>query len=521
MLTAFGVGEAAISVSSAPGGSAVRSSTPSATWGRSPTPCARSAIGDVVGVRGPFGTDWGVGRGLADGRPATWSSSPAGSASPHCAVPSTSWSTAPVAGRGRVVRHRRARQPDQIIFDDDLEAWRAAGARGRRHRRRRPAGVGRARRAGDLVAGRGRLRPGPDHRPDLRARDHDAVHRPGPGRPGRRPDADPGLARTQHAVRRRPGAATASSAPSCSAATGPCCPTRASWRAAHRARAMSDPDRRRRPAHAWPCGSSPPATAASSASSTARTSCWRWPARCGSPISPRCRGPRVAGPYDLSLVEGSITHRSRRRPHPGDPGQRHGGWSPSGRAPPPAGSRACATSRPPGSYAADGLRPPRVHRTRSTTSTPISDHVDVDFELHGCPIDRHQLLEVITAALAGRKPVIPGHSVCQECKGRGTVCLLVARGTPCLGPVTRTGLRRAVPVRRPGLLRLLRPGRHRQHRVPGGRSCAAREPPGRRVPARSRPSTPPPRPSGTSPRPRRPGAGHLGCTVGDPSGGRR
>jgi coenzyme F420-reducing hydrogenase gamma subunit len=73
------------------------------------------------------------------------------------------------------------------------------------------------------------------------------------------------------------------------------------------------------------------------------------------------------------------------------------------------------------------------------TSTPISAHVEVDFELHGCPIDRRQLLEVLTAALAGRKPVIPSHSVCQECKGRGLTCLLVSKGTGCLGPVTRAG----------------------------------------------------------------------------------
>ncbi|MGW3989202.1 NADH-quinone oxidoreductase subunit B family protein [Streptomyces sp. NPDC004830] len=73
------------------------------------------------------------------------------------------------------------------------------------------------------------------------------------------------------------------------------------------------------------------------------------------------------------------------------------------------------------------------------TSTPVSDHVDVDFELRGCPVDRAQLLEVITAHLAGRKPDIPDHSVCFACKRRGIVCVTVARGTPCLGPVTHAG----------------------------------------------------------------------------------
>jgi coenzyme F420-reducing hydrogenase gamma subunit len=73
------------------------------------------------------------------------------------------------------------------------------------------------------------------------------------------------------------------------------------------------------------------------------------------------------------------------------------------------------------------------------TSTPISAHVPVDFELHGCPIDKRQLLEVITAFLHGRRPNIPSTSVCMECKRRGTVCVMVAHGTPCLGPVTHAG----------------------------------------------------------------------------------
>jgi coenzyme F420-reducing hydrogenase gamma subunit len=73
------------------------------------------------------------------------------------------------------------------------------------------------------------------------------------------------------------------------------------------------------------------------------------------------------------------------------------------------------------------------------TSTAIADHVTVDFELRGCPVSKHQLLELITATLAGRKPHIPRASQCMECKLNGTVCVMVANGTPCLGPVTQAG----------------------------------------------------------------------------------
>jgi sulfhydrogenase subunit delta len=72
-------------------------------------------------------------------------------------------------------------------------------------------------------------------------------------------------------------------------------------------------------------------------------------------------------------------------------------------------------------------------------SHPISDHVLVDFELRGCPISKRQLLELITALLIGRKPHVPTHSVCTECKRRGSVCVMVAEGVPCLGPATQEG----------------------------------------------------------------------------------
>ncbi|HQR40276.1 MAG TPA: oxidoreductase, partial [Blastocatellia bacterium] len=73
------------------------------------------------------------------------------------------------------------------------------------------------------------------------------------------------------------------------------------------------------------------------------------------------------------------------------------------------------------------------------TSTPIAAHVPVDFELRGCPVSKVQLLELLAALLQGRRPNIREHSVCLECKRRGIVCVMVAHGTPCLGPVTHDG----------------------------------------------------------------------------------
>ncbi len=80
------------------------------------------------------------------------------------------------------------------------------------------------------------------------------------------------------------------------------------------------------------------------------------------------------------------------------------------------------------------------------TSTPISDHVKVDFELRGCPINKHQLIEVIQALANHRRPSTPTHSVCLECKRRGTVCVTVARNEPCLGPVTQAGCNAICPT---------------------------------------------------------------------------
>ena len=146
---------------------------------------------------------------------------------------------------------------------------------------------------------------------------------------------------------------------------------------------------------------------------------------------------RCRGPYDLSLVEGSITTaedaeriREVRRVSRGS--------SPSARARPRAASRRCATSAMSASFLRIVYATPEYVDTLAT-STPISAHVPVDFELQGCPIDKRQLIEVVSAFLNGRKPNVSAHSVCVECKRRGNVCVMVAHGTPCLGPVTHAG----------------------------------------------------------------------------------
>jgi len=130
----------------------------------------------------------------------------------------------------------------------------------------------------------------------------------------------------------------------------------------------------------------------------------------------------VDGPYDLSLVEGSITTAA-------DVERIRQVRSVSRRL---VTIGACAT--------AGGIQALRNFKdVKEFISTAIADHVPVDYELRGCPVDKRQLLEVILAFLAGRRPVVPSHSVCVECKARGTVCVMVAQGKPCLGPVTHAG----------------------------------------------------------------------------------
>jgi sulfhydrogenase subunit delta len=145
----------------------------------------------------------------------------------------------------------------------------------------------------------------------------------------------------------------------------------------------------------------------------------------------------VAGPYDLSLVEGSITtpHDAERIQ---DVRRASRALVTIGACATAGGIQALRNFADVREFVAAVYASPEYISTLET-STPIAGHVHVDFELHGCPIDKRQLLEVVTAFLHGRRPGIPSTSVCTQCKARGLVCVTVAHGTPCLGPVTHAG----------------------------------------------------------------------------------
>lgn len=145
----------------------------------------------------------------------------------------------------------------------------------------------------------------------------------------------------------------------------------------------------------------------------------------------------VEGPYDVSLVEGSVcTAHDAKRIHEVRAASKTliaiGACATAG------GIQALRNFRDVNEFAAQVYARPEILDALAT-STPISDHVPVDFELRGCPIDKHQLIELLSATLAGRKPNVPHYSVCLECKRRGTPCVMVAKGLPCLGPVTQAG----------------------------------------------------------------------------------
>lgn len=152
----------------------------------------------------------------------------------------------------------------------------------------------------------------------------------------------------------------------------------------------------------------------------------------------------LPGPYDVALVEGSITtvHDQERILEIRASAKRLvtiGACATSG------GIQALRNGANVGEWVASVYPSPDYISTLEH-STPISAHVPVDYELFGCPVNKHQLLEVLSAVWQDRKPRVRGVSVCSECKAKGTPCVLVTRGTACLGPLTHAGCEALCPT---------------------------------------------------------------------------
>jgi sulfhydrogenase subunit delta len=147
---------------------------------------------------------------------------------------------------------------------------------------------------------------------------------------------------------------------------------------------------------------------------------------------------RVAeGPFDVALVEGSVTtrpdvERIRRIREQATLLVALGACATSG------GLQALRNHADVGEYARSVYPHPEWIDTLPT-STPLSAHVPVDLELQGCPVNEQQVLGALAVLLLGGRPALPRTSVCMECQRRGQPCVVVTRGLPCLGPITRAG----------------------------------------------------------------------------------
>jgi coenzyme F420-reducing hydrogenase gamma subunit len=152
---------------------------------------------------------------------------------------------------------------------------------------------------------------------------------------------------------------------------------------------------------------------------------------------PEATREEIKGPYDISLVEGSVT-----TPHDAERIQKIRKMSrvliSIGACATAGGIQALRNYKDVEEFTGIVYANPRFIDTLKN-STPISHHVPVEFELRGCPISKLQLIEILTAHLNRRRPNLPSDSVCLECKRAGNVCVMVARGEPCLGPVVHAG----------------------------------------------------------------------------------
>ena len=438
MLTALGVGEVPISVSGLGDGGGGRARllehTLRAVGAVTRALCAVQP-GGVIGVRGPFGTGWDV--ASAAGRDLVIVAGGIGLAPLR---PVVLTALADRSRYGRIVLLAGARTPGDLLYGGELDRWRRAGVEVAVTVDQADSGWG-----GEVGLVTALIKPGlrawKQRGVYLRSRHHDAGHRRRAGGTGHSRRPDTGIAGAQHALRCR----LVRALPARPAAGLP-----------------GRPGGRLRPG-----GGADEGTGAVMGVPTL-VAVWKFASCDGCQLTLLdCEDELLAiadrvkiahfteassdtqpGPYDVSLVEGSITTaadavRIRQVREMSRTLVTIGACATAGGV---QGLRNFADVR---EFTSVVYARPEYISTLAT-STPIAAHVDVDFELHGCPIDRRQLLEVITALLVGRKPNIPAHSVCFECKQRGNVCVVVAHGTPCLGPVTHAGCGALCPAHHRG-----------------------------------------------------------------------
>ena len=405
MVYVFGVGEVPISVSGALDRPAPLVLTVRSVGAVTKALCAAEP-GAVLGVREPFGTGW------RRPRAATSSSSPAGSG--LAPLRPVLLQALERAAYGEVVLLYGAHAA-RLALRRRLERWRSDATVDVTVDAASPDWRGRVGVVPQLVPGAASTRT--RRRLSSAARDHVALRRAGPPRPGRRGPSGSTTRWAERTLRRRPLRPLPARADVCRDSPVYDHATAAPWL---EVRAVSA-----KPSS--PSGSSPRATAASSPCSTARTAA-RDRRRGGDRLLPRGVSAEVEAVRPLDRGNGDDA--ARRGADPGAPHARRR----SSRSAPCAtagGIQALRNFADVEDFTRLVYASPEFVSTLCATSTPISAHVPVDFELRG-NVDKRQLLEVITAFLPDGGPG-SSTSVCTECKRRGTVCVVVAHGTPCLG----------------------------------------------------------------------------------------
>jgi coenzyme F420-reducing hydrogenase gamma subunit len=81
----------------------------------------------------------------------------------------------------------------------------------------------------------------------------------------------------------------------------------------------------------------------------------------------------------------------------------------------------------------------------TTTTRAVHEVVEVDYKIHGCPINGNEFAYIIRELLLGKKPVIADYPVCVECKAKENICRY-EYGEICLGPIIRAGCEAPCPT---------------------------------------------------------------------------